>query len=813
MRSIPDRVRPAGALVLTVCALMPCIGIRAQELELNNPRDQQKLEQNVAGFRDQPIQVLKEFAKGPHTGPIEEALIGVEVTDTARDLKTTQTRRSNGLMIRCDGFLLAPTGVASYSMVGQDQDADHQVIEVVLHPGTAQEKRAYAYRKRFAGYKLGYIALKLFSAHIPAIRTLLPDTLKPGDEVQVVWTDYDETTRRYGSLQRKTAKLARPDPKAKLAPGEIAFEVPLEGVPGGAAVIGPEGMGVGMVTGGPASGKRDRFLSFAVLNQATNCVVPVPTTDKGFEEKMRDAAPPDGEAEGAGSAPPEAAGGDALRKQGSAAPGNAGAPSEPARVRTVGDMVEVPGGPIRLPLGVLTQQSDMWMAKVACVAPFLIDKYEVTNKQYYAFWKSLPESERKKPEVREGCYPLGWADGDPPFPEGMSDVPVLGVRLPGAAAYARSKGKRLPTPYEWCLAALGPNGEEGLPAWVKRYLADRNETWTRVHTLHLQYALAHFHVGTLGGYTVDEDYYNHAGVSLPWFMECIPWFSPYAEFRSACRWSKETVLAETEHLWKAWVDPPYVLSINSRAYDASPYGVKDVMMNASDLVVSSPEPPYLGTGAYMKVDWIPADPVPEEKHLVLSDWWPHFHHLFARHFKPLLSRRIVNSSAKIRPQSTDEVPSFHEAWVELWSHLFDEWYLLQPLSRYAVTMNLAMTAEFALDLPGSDDQVGIALDYVRERYPAYHLENVPQRRLPIPVFDVAARFDEETGNLFRGLYFDETPAYALWSGPSPHLHPEMGRPFLVDPPVHLGARPQGAFSNLTHPKETYLFPNGFRCAR
>src|SRR5205085_2632642 len=98
--------------------------------------------------------------------------------------------------------------------------------------------------------------------------------------------------------------------------------------------------------------------------------------------------------------------------------------------------------------------------------PFHIDRYEVSNGDYLEFWNSLSEKEQADSGVRTRFYPRNWVDSSPPFPAGLANYPVLGVTQEGAASYARFRGKRLPTPYEWVLAAFGPDGDSTPPEWV-----------------------------------------------------------------------------------------------------------------------------------------------------------------------------------------------------------------------------------------------------------------------------------------------------------------------------------------------------------
>ena len=48
----------------------------------------------------------------------------------------------------------------------------------------------------------------------------------------------------------------------------------------------------------------------------------------------------------------------------------------------------------------------------ACVAPFQIDQFEVTNEDYLAYWQSVPAEKRKFLGFRNSHYPVSWARTD-----------------------------------------------------------------------------------------------------------------------------------------------------------------------------------------------------------------------------------------------------------------------------------------------------------------------------------------------------------------------------------------------------------------
>jgi dienelactone hydrolase len=114
--------------------------------------------------------------------------------------------------------------------------------------------------------------------------------------------------------------------------------------------------------------------------------------------------------------------------------------------------------------------------------PFLLDRYEVTNRQYKEFvdaggyerkefWEhpfegsggNLAWEEARASMVdrtgRPG--PSTWVGGT--YPEGKADHPVTGISWYEAAAYARYRGRDLPTVYHWYAAAAPHVGEHIVP--------------------------------------------------------------------------------------------------------------------------------------------------------------------------------------------------------------------------------------------------------------------------------------------------------------------------------------------------------------
>ena len=149
-----------------------------------------------------------------------------------------------------------------------------------------------------------------------------------------------------------------------------------------------------------------------------------------------------------------------------------GAVSTSVRLRRSSDVqaeaLHVPGRAI----SPATVEARLGNSVPASLGEFLIDRYEVTNRQFKEFvdadgyrkpqyWTHPFEREGEELTYEEAIAqfvdltgrlgPSTWTGGN--FPSGSDDYPVVGLSWYEAAAYADFAGRTLPTVYHWSLAA------------------------------------------------------------------------------------------------------------------------------------------------------------------------------------------------------------------------------------------------------------------------------------------------------------------------------------------------------------------------
>lgn len=115
------------------------------------------------------------------------------------------------------------------------------------------------------------------------------------------------------------------------------------------------------------------------------------------------------------------------------------------------DMAYIKGGTYRPPLRDKSTES-------VAVQPFYIDKYAVTNAEFLEFVRQTPSWQRSKVKAvfADQSYLKHWA-GDLELGSVPPQSPVTSISWFAARAFAKWKGKRLPTTAEWELVGLaGP---------------------------------------------------------------------------------------------------------------------------------------------------------------------------------------------------------------------------------------------------------------------------------------------------------------------------------------------------------------------
>jgi formylglycine-generating enzyme required for sulfatase activity/cephalosporin-C deacetylase-like acetyl esterase len=172
-------------------------------------------------------------------------------------------------------------------------------------------------------------------------------------------------------------------------------------------------------------------------------------------------------------------------------------PTQRARAASIDFSAQLAEASTAPPGMVLVPATDLPIPLVRPDAPvsvpaFFIDRFEVTNREFMEFvdaggyesseyWHGLPLG-RSNEDWRTAVARFVDATGRPGpatwevgrYPEGAGDHPVTGVSWFEAAAYARFRGKSLPTAYHWYRAAFSLN--ESSESLASAIVGDSNFT-------------------------------------------------------------------------------------------------------------------------------------------------------------------------------------------------------------------------------------------------------------------------------------------------------------------------------------------------
>lgn len=148
------------------------------------------------------------------------------------------------------------------------------------------------------------------------------------------------------------------------------------------------------------------------------------------------------------------------------------------------DLVLIPGGfftygldPSQIPDTRFGWKDSIPQRKV-WIPPYFIDKYPVTNNEYDDFVESIDRNGHlfchpHEPSQKDHTRNTYWDD------RFKDDHPVTGIDWYDAFAFARWKGKELPTEFQWEKAARGPEGN--IWPWGNEFNSDYvnfSHTWS-----------------------------------------------------------------------------------------------------------------------------------------------------------------------------------------------------------------------------------------------------------------------------------------------------------------------------------------------
>src|SRR5438477_7453785 len=128
----------------------------------------------------QSASTLELFRKGPHQGPVEEALVIVEATNFDESGIALPTRCACGVIFRCDGFVLTASDLFLKTTTLGRTHAKKGTFRVISWPDQKVVKAFTANAPYCIAEGVGFTALKAPDFHQPSAILHSPGRLQTG---------------------------------------------------------------------------------------------------------------------------------------------------------------------------------------------------------------------------------------------------------------------------------------------------------------------------------------------------------------------------------------------------------------------------------------------------------------------------------------------------------------------------------------------------------------------------------------------------------------------------------------------------------
>lgn len=434
------------------------------------------------------------------------------------------TRAATGFVMRCDGFILVPSWVTEAMKEGARLSVSVTAAEGenLTVPLPVLARTHHATRRALYG------VIKVTGYHLRCLPLLDPGNIRPGTPVRLVTAQEGKAAWQCEatSVPATIGSLGEKKDQWTLAarpdqPLSLATSAPV-----GAIVVDEEsGAALGIVT---QSGDSPVFASFLYFHDLSKDMALVPNREILKERKKR--------------------------------PQNL-SPEELGRLKPLAEkgFAWVPGGPVRLSGKTAIAYQRAYRTDIACTPGFFVSASLVTNAEYRQWLLLQPVPHR----------PSGWERPDELVtPRRNPLLPVVGVSQEDAMVYAAAHNGRLLTEVEWSRAALcrdttwvGPI----LTNWQRGINNMRRLMDLRVHIMRYR-----VEAGRAKKSASEEFQTAVEGANLPSLQE-----------------NTTSLLLEVQNMTRVTggMYPPIVTPVGYRKDDVSIFGVRDVIMNAAEIVL------------------------------------------------------------------------------------------------------------------------------------------------------------------------------------------------------------------------------------